>query len=101
MHWIDPLNLLRVLLLMPIAFAGAFTAFPVVERAMLPTTWLEMLLLSAILVMPYTYFIGAIVWVIGWKAERRFLGLSKTAWLVLAFMSFGIGSCSVILIALA
>jgi hypothetical protein len=101
MHWIDPLNLLRVLLLTPIAFASAFTAFPVVERAMLPTTWLEMLLLSAILVMPYAYFIGAIVWVIGWKAERRFLGLSKTAWLVLAFMSFGIGLCSVILIALA
>jgi len=45
------------------------------------------------------YFVGAVVWVTGWDAERRFLGLSKTGWLIPIFLAFAAGVGSVVLMA--
>ncbi|MGD0900221.1 MAG: hypothetical protein ABR915_20495 [Thermoguttaceae bacterium] len=99
MAMIDLLNVLRALLLLPIAFAGAFTAFPFAERAMLPRTWQDVLIELAILTPAYVYSLAAVFWIVTWNAQRRFLGLSKIGWLIPICLAFAVGVCSVVLMA--
>ena len=92
------MNLARALLLIPIVYAGAFTAFPFVEAAMVPRRMQDVMTMVAMLGPAYAYLIGAVVWISRWKAGRRFVGLSKTGWLITISAAYALSVGAVLLL---
>ncbi len=94
------MNKAHALLLVPIAFAGAFSAFPFVEPVFWPNTWIDILCMSMFLVPAYAYLIGMVIWALRWNANEQFLGLSTIGMLLSITAAFAAGVGSVMLVAL-
>lgn len=87
------------LLLLPIAYAGAFTTFPIVEPAFRPKTWQDVLIMFVLLGPAYAYLLAAIAWILRSNSDEAGSNSSKVLSLLLVFVAYFAGAGSVILLA--
>jgi len=78
-------------LLVPTAYAGAFTAFPFFDDVFAPKNWIDVVIIAALLAPAYVFLLGFVLWLVRWHADRRLLGLTKWGWLILNLFAYVIG----------